>query len=73
MCAYEEKKYSSCFIWINLRFISCLWAELIKAKEVSFSNGMSGLKANNVQDAIEEIYNKTVDNSLCKMQMIQVK
>lgn len=48
-------------------------AELIKAKEVSFSNGMSGLKANNVQDAIEEIYNKTVDNSLCKMQMIQVK
>ena len=41
-------------------------AELINSKEVSFSNGATNLKANNVQDAIEEIYNKTIDNSSCK-------
>ena len=48
-------------------------AELINSKDIRFSNGVTNLKANNVQDAIEEIYNKTVDNSSCKMQMIQVK
>ena len=41
-------------------------ADLILGEEVSFSNGTSNLKANNVQDAIEEIYNKTIDNSSCK-------
>ena len=41
-------------------------AELIKAKEVSFSNGMSGLKASNVQDAITELYNKNINDSSCK-------
>ena len=41
-------------------------AELINGKDVSFSNGATNLKANNVQDAIEEIYNKTIDNSSCK-------
>ena len=41
-------------------------AELINSKEVSFSNGTTNLKANNVQEAIEEIYNKTIDNSSCK-------
>ena len=41
-------------------------AELIKAKEVSFSNGMSGLKASNVQDAISELYNKNISDSSCK-------
>ena len=41
-------------------------AELIKAKEVSFSNGMSGLKANNVQDAISELYNKNINDASCK-------
>ncbi len=41
-------------------------AELIKAKEVSFSNGMSGLKANNVQDAISELYNKNIKDASCK-------
>ena len=41
-------------------------AELINSKDVSFSNGASNLKANNVQDAIEELYNKTVSNSSCK-------
>ena len=41
-------------------------ADLILGEEVSFSNGASNLKANNVQDAIEEIYNKTIDNSSCK-------
>ena len=41
-------------------------AELINGKDVSFSNGASNLKANNVQDAIEEIYNKTINNSSCK-------
>ena len=48
-------------------------AELINSKDIRFSNGVTNLKANNVQDAIEELYDKTVDNSSCKMQMIQVK
>ena len=48
-------------------FISVAYAaELIKAKEISFSNGMSGLKANNVQDAITELYNKNISDSSCK-------
>ena len=41
-------------------------AELINSKDISFSNGTTNLKANNVQEAIEEIYNKTIDNSSCK-------
>ena len=41
-------------------------AELINSKEVSFSNGASSLKANNVQDAIEELYDKAVSDSSCK-------
>ena len=41
-------------------------ADLILGEEVSFNNGATNLKANNVQDAIEEIYNKTIDNSSCK-------
>ncbi len=48
-------------------FVSVSYAaELINGKDVSFSNGVTNLKANNVQDAIEEIYNKTIDNSSCK-------
>ena len=41
-------------------------ADLILGEEVSFSNGASNLKANNVQDAIEELYDKTVSDSSCK-------
>ena len=41
-------------------------AELINSREVSFSNGATNLKANNVQDAIEELYDKTVSDSSCK-------
>ena len=41
-------------------------AELINSKDIRFSNGVTNLKANNVQDAIEEIYNKAIDNSSCK-------
>ncbi len=41
-------------------------AELINSKDISFSNGTSNLKANNVQDAIEELYDKTVSDSSCK-------
>ena len=41
-------------------------AELINGNEVTFSNGASGLKANNVQDAIEELYNKSVNDESCK-------
>ena len=41
-------------------------AELINSKDVSFSNGASSLKANNVQDAIEELYDKTISDSSCK-------
>ena len=41
-------------------------AELINGKDVSFSNGATNLKANNVQDAIEELYDKTISDSSCK-------
>ena len=41
-------------------------AELINSKDISFSNGATNLSSNNVQDAIEEIYNKTIDNLSCK-------
>ena len=41
-------------------------ADFILSKDVSFSNGATNLNSNNVQDAIEEIYNKTIDNSSCK-------
>ena len=41
-------------------------AELINSKDVSFSNGASNLKANNVQDAIKELYDKTIFDSSCK-------
>ena len=41
-------------------------AELINSKDISFSNGATNLKANNVQDAIEELYDKTVSDSSCK-------
>ena len=41
-------------------------AELINSKDISFSNGVTNLKANNVQDAIEELYDKTISDSSCK-------
>ena len=41
-------------------------ADLILSEEVSFNNGTSNLKANNVQDAIEELYDKTIADSSCK-------
>ena len=50
----------------TLFFAVAYAAELIKAKEVSFSNGKSGLKASNVQSAIEELYNKNISDTSCK-------
>ena len=41
-------------------------AEIINSSEITFSNGKTNLKANNVQDAIEELYDKTVIESSCK-------
>ena len=41
-------------------------AELINSTDISFSNGATNLKANNVQDAIEELYDKTISDSSCK-------
>ena len=41
-------------------------AELINGSEITFSNGTSGLKANNVQEAIEELYNKSINDESCK-------
>ena len=41
-------------------------AELINSKDISFSNGATNLSSNNVQDAIEELYDKTVSDSSCK-------
>ena len=50
----------------TLFFAVAYAAEIINSKDIIFSNGATNLKANNVQDAIEEIYNKTIDNSSCK-------
>ena len=50
----------------TLFFAVAYAAELINSKDISFSNGATNLSSNNVQDAIEEIYNKTIDNSSCK-------
>ena len=50
----------------TLFFAVAYAAELINSKDIIFSNGATNLKANNVQDAIEEIYNKTINNSSCK-------
>ena len=60
------KIVSVCFIISTLFFGIAYAAELVKAKEVSFSNGTSNLKANNVQDAIEELYNKNINDTSCK-------
>ena len=47
-------------------FISVAYAaEIILGKEVSFQNGSTNLKATNVQDAIEELYNKSVADKSC--------
>ena len=50
----------------TLFFAVAYAAELINSKDISFSNGATNLSSNNVQDAIEEIYNKTIDNLSCK-------
>ena len=66
MCAYEEKSILLVLFGLVLGLSVAYAAELINSKEVSFSNGATNLSSNNVQDAIEEIYNKTIDNSSCK-------
>ena len=60
------KIMNTCLIVLVLFSGAAYAAELINSSEVSFSNGTTNLKASNVQDAIEEIYNKTIDNSSCK-------
>ena len=47
-------------------FISVSYAaEIILGKEVSFDNGNTNLKATNVQDALEELYNKAKSEKSC--------
>ena len=60
------KMINLCLVVLVLFLGVAYAAELIKAKEVSFSNGMSGLKASNVQDAISELYNKNINDTSCK-------
>ena len=62
----KNKLLITSLIISTLFFAVAYAAELINSKDVSFSNGSSNLSSNNVQDAIEEIYNKTIDNSSCK-------
>ena len=62
----KGKKFLFLLIGLILGASITFAAELIKAKEVSFSNGMSGLKASNVQDAISELYNKNISDTSCK-------
>ena len=47
-------------------FISVAYAaEIILSKEIFFDNGNTNLKATNVQDAIEELYNKAKSEKSC--------
>ena len=47
-------------------FISVAYAaEIILSKEVFFDNGNTNLKATNVQDALEELYNKAKSEKSC--------
>ncbi len=62
----KGKKYLFLLIGLVLGASITYAAELIKAKEVSFSNGKSGLKASDVQSAIEELYNKNISDTSCK-------
>ena len=62
----KNKLLITSLIISTLFFAVAYAAELIKAKEVSFSNGKSGLKASNVQSAIEELYNKNISDTSCK-------
>ena len=62
----KNKLLITSLIISTLFFAVAYAAELINSKDVSFSNGSSNLSSNNVQDAIEEIYNKTINNSSCK-------
>ena len=62
----KGKKYLFLLIGLVLGASITYAAELIKAKEFSFSNGKSGLKASNVQSAIEELYNKNISDTSCK-------
>ena len=50
----------------TLFFAVAYAAELITGTEISFNNGKTNLKANNVQDAIEELYDKTISDTSCK-------
>ena len=62
----KNKLLITSLIISTLFFAVAYAAELINSSDVSFSNGLSGLKANNVQDAINELYDKTVSDSSCK-------
>ena len=62
----KGKKYLFLLIGLVLGASITFAAELINGSEVTFSNGSSGLKANNVQDAIEELYNKSINDESCK-------
>ena len=62
----KNKLLITSLIISTLFFAVAYAAELINSKDVSFSNGLSGLKANNVQDAINELYDKTIVDTSCK-------
>ena len=62
----KNKLLITCLVISTLFFAVAYASELINGKDISFSNGASNLKANNVQDAIEELYDKTISDSSCK-------
>ena len=62
----KKNKLLTIILFSLIFFISVAYAaEIILSKEVSFDNGNTNLKATNVQDALEELYNKAKSKKSC--------
>ena len=62
----KKNKLLTIILFSLIFFISVAYAaEIILSKEVSFNNGNTNLKATNVQDALEELYNKAKSEKSC--------
>ena len=62
----KKNKLLTIILFSLIFFISVAYAaEIILSKEVSFDNGNTNLKATNVQDALEELYNKAKSEKSC--------
>ena len=68
MVCVKMKKRSAIIVGLCslLFFVSVAYAaDIILSKEIFFDNGNTNLKASNVQDALEELYNKAKSEKSC--------